>query len=59
MALSRHQILLRKGDFVRLGKIYPERSATSVVREIVSRHIQAADRRKAENKAAKRKAAAS
>jgi hypothetical protein len=50
MMLTRHQILLRKGDFGRLGKIYPERSATSVVREIVSRHIQAAGRRKAEAK---------
>lgn len=50
MTLTGHHILLRKGDFGRLGEIYPKRSPTSVVREIVSRHIQAADRRKAEAK---------
>ena len=36
---SRHNILLRDGDFGYLKAAYPSLSATAVVRQLVSRHV--------------------
>lgn len=43
--LTRHQILLYKGDFQRLNDIYSSKSATEVIRELVRRHITDVERR--------------
>jgi hypothetical protein len=37
--LTRHQVLLYKGDFQALNDIYSSRSATEVIRELVRIHI--------------------
>jgi hypothetical protein len=37
--LTRHQILLYRGDFERLKNIYANHSPTSIVRELVRAHL--------------------
>lgn len=41
--LTRHQILLFKGDFFRLSELYQQRSPTEVVRLLVRKHIEAVE----------------
>ena len=37
--LTRHQVLLYRGDFARLNELYSTKSATEVIRELVHKHI--------------------
>lgn len=46
--LTRHQILLYKGDFAELGEFYSTKSTTEVIRELVRAHILQCRRRLAE-----------
>lgn len=43
--LTRHQVLLYKGDFSTLNDIYSSKSATEVIRELVRAHIVAVQQR--------------
>jgi hypothetical protein len=45
--LQRHQVLLRRGDLDALAGLYRPRSKSSVLRELVRRHLRAAEARKA------------
>jgi hypothetical protein len=40
LPLTRHQVLLYKGEFQQLNDIYSSKSATEVIRELVHRHIE-------------------
>ena len=46
--LTRHNILLFKGDFTRLDELYQHRSATDVVRTLVRKHIEAVEAKEKE-----------
>lgn len=48
LPLTRHQILLYKGDFEKINDLYSSQSATAVIRELVHRHIASCERRLAE-----------
>lgn len=48
--LTRHQVLLYKGDFSALNDIYSSKSATEVIRELVRAHIVAVQRKLEEQK---------
>ena len=48
--LTRHQILLYKGDFAELGEFYSSKSTTEVIRELVRAHLIQCRQRLAELK---------
>jgi len=48
--LTRHQVLLYKGDFAALGEFYSSKSTTEVIRELVRAHIIQCRQRLAEIK---------
>lgn len=50
--LTRHQILLYKGDFDRLNEIYRRRKATEVVRLLVRQHLDQIDAKQKEKQSA-------
>lgn len=41
--LHRHQVLLFRGDFERLGEYYTIRSASDVIRTLVRQHLDKLD----------------
>lgn len=43
--LTRHQILLYKGDFQRINDLYSSKSATEVIRQLVRQHIIAVEKK--------------
>lgn len=43
--LTRHQVLLYRGDFTRLNELYSSKSATEVIRELVRKHIMQVEAR--------------
>lgn len=48
--LTRHQVLLYKGDFHELAEFYTSKSTTEVIRELVRAHIIQCRQRLAEIK---------
>ena len=48
--LTRHQVLLYKGDFHALGEFYTSKSTTEVIRELVREHVIKCRQRLAEIK---------
>lgn len=49
--LHRHQILLYKGDFERLQSIYQTKKPTSVIRDLVRKHVDEIERKERERNA--------
>lgn len=43
--LSHHHILLYRGDFERIAELHNTKKPTTVIRDIVRRHIQAVEAR--------------